>query len=247
MDAVHLFFRWLRRDFRIRYAQTSLGALWAVVQPLVLTFVFVVVFGRIHAIQTDVPYASFVLPAMLLWTSFTNGFSTSVTALAGSMYIASRVRYPRVVAPLAAATLPLVDLGLGIVVLPVLFALQGTHVQLAPLRLLAAAAGLLLITTGLGCLVAGLAMFVRDLRTALPVVLQVLLLGTPVAYPVTLLPHPLQWSPLAVVVTELRAGLFGTAPPSSAQLTVALGIGVLLAVAGVSYVNAVEARFTDVA
>jgi lipopolysaccharide transport system permease protein len=238
---------WVRREFRIRYTQTTLGAVWAFVQPLTLTLIFVVVFDKVAAVSTPVPYASFVLPAMLAWAMFSNGLVNGVGALSGSMYIASKVSYPRIVAPLAASLLPVVDLVVAGLVIPVLFVFQDTPTQLDAGYLAAGLLGFLLLSAGLGSLLGALAIFVRDLRNVLPLLLQVLLLGSAVAYPRDLLPEALQHNPLSVFVEAVRAGLLPVPGPSAAELLLDLaGAAAVLAIA-FWYVARVQDRFVDVA
>lgn len=238
---------WIRRDFRIRYIQTSLGTLWALLQPLSLTLIFVFVFRRIASIETPVPYASFVLPAMLLWSMFSTGVAAGINAMSTSMYIASKASYPRVVAPLSAALLPVVDLLVAGLVLPVVFLTQGTPVSVRPQWLVVGVLGCLLLSAGVGALFGALSVFVRDIRNVLPLALQLLLLLTPVAYPAERLPDVLRWSPLSSFVEAFRAGLLATPAPSLGRLALAFATSVGVLALGLWYFGRVEGRFADVA
>jgi ABC-type polysaccharide/polyol phosphate export permease len=243
----NLLFEWVRRDFRVRYAQTSLGAFWALAQPITLTLTFVFLFRRVANIQTPVPYASFVLPGMLAWTLFASGLNNGVNAMSGSMYIASKANYPRVVAPLSGAVLPAVDLLSGVLLLPILFLVQDAPGRFLPIPFVFSLLGCLLLSSGLGCFASALAIFLRDLRNVLPLALQLLLLLTPVAYPASRLPTALRWNPMATFVTGFRSALLDIPGPSLLEWTRSLGIGVLVLALGLWYFHRVEARFADVA
>ena len=244
---VTLLREWMARDFRIRYTQTSLGALWALAQPVALTVTFVFLFQKVAKIQAPVPYASFVLPAMLIWTLFSAGVTNSANAMASSMYIAAKASYPRVVAPLSASLLALVDLAAGLLLLPVVFLVQGAPLQLNPLPCLAAALGCLLMSAGLGALMSALTIFIRDLRNLLPLGLQLALLLTPVAYPADRLPSVLRGNPLATFVNGFRSGLLDVPGPTGLEWARSLLIAFAVLLVGLWYFHRVESRFADVA
>ena len=238
---------WVRRDFRIRYTQTSMGALWAFLQPVALTVTFVFLFQHVAKIEAPVPYASFVLPAMLVWTLFSVGVSNGASAMTNSMYVATKASYPRVVAPLSAALLALVDLVGGLILLPILFFVEDAPVRLQLLPCLGATLGCLMISAGVGSLLSALSIFIRDLRNLVPLGLQLLLLLTPVAYPVSRLPAALRGNPLATFVNGFRSGLLDVPGPSAAEWIRSLLIALAVLATGLWYFHRVEKRFADVA
>lgn len=245
---VALLWTWCRREFRARYSQTLFGGLWAVVQPLGVTLAFVFLLRRLGAPTVPgVPYASFVFTGMLCWTLFSSGVTGAVQSLASNMPIIAKVRFPRVVAPVSGALMPLVDFALAGLLLPVVLALQGS-VTVPDLRLVAGAVvGTVTLAIGTGLALGAVAIFVRDVRQGLPFVLQLLLLASPVAYPADRLPSFMQLNPMATFISAFRAGVVGTAAPSAGELARAFAVS--LAVAGLAgwYFRAVEDRFADVA
>lgn len=244
----HLLVEWLKRDFRTRYTQTVLGSLWAFVQPVALTAAFVFIFGHVARLDVGMPYASFVFPAMLLWTLFSAGVTNANQAMSASMYMAAKARYPRIVAPLAATFMPLVDFAAGLVLLPMLFAIQHPPSRFDAVTAVVSLLGTVLLAVGLGAFLSALTIFVRDVRNLLPFALQLGILITPVAYPVSRLPEILQTTnPMATYVRGLRAAFVRTEAPSGTDWAVALSISAVVAVLGVLYFERVQSRFPDVA
>lgn len=217
-------------------------------QPAGVTVAFVFLLDRVGAAPIPgVPYASFVFPAMLCWLLFASGVTGAVNGLAGSMSIVAKVRFNRLVPPVSGALLPLVDFILASAFLPVLLVVQGSGRRPDALGLLGAVAGIVVLAVGVGCFVGALAVFVRDLRNALPFVLQLLLLAAPVIYPAERLPEAVQISPVVTFVSLFRSSLVDVAGPTGFQVARALLISVLVLVAGVAYFRSVEDRFADVA
>jgi lipopolysaccharide transport system permease protein len=243
----HLLYEWTRRDFRIRYTQTLLGSTWAVVQPIVLTATFVFLFRRVADIDVGVPYASFVFPAMLLWSLFSTGVSTGTNAMLNSMSIAAKADYPRVVAPLSATLLPLVDFAAGLVLLPVLLAVQHPGARFRPLPFFGALLGCLLLSMGVSTVLSALTVFVRDVRTIVPLAIQLVLLLTPVGYPGSRLPHWLSFSPIATFVEGFRSAVIRTPGPSGGRWLGAYAAAIAVFGLALAYFHRVERRFPDVA
>lgn len=251
MPFLRLLGAWIRRDFRVRYTQTLFGSLWMLVQPLALTATFTFLFNGVTNVEVGVPYVAFVYTGMLLWAVVSTGLMMATQSVAATMYIASKAKYPRIVAPLSATVLSVADLSLGLLALPLIIAWNGAHLQLRPSLLLGALAGTLLLVSGLGALLSALAIFVRDIKNGLPFLLQVALLLTPIAYARDDVPDALAavaaWNPVGVFVEAWRAGFMAMAPPTASEWVRALLVTGCLALAGFSYFHAVEDRFPDVA
>jgi ABC-type polysaccharide/polyol phosphate export permease len=245
--AAVLLAEWARRDFRIRYTQTLLGSLWALVQPIALTAAFVFLFRRVAKIDVGIPYASFVFPGMLMWALFSTGVSTGSNAMLTSMNIAAKANYPRVVAPLSAVLLPLVDLFAGLLMLPILLVIQRPGGHIAPLTFLGALIGCLALSAGIGIFLSAVTVFIRDIRNVVPLVLQLGLLITPVGYPGTRLPEWLSYSPLATFVEGFRSSVVSAPSPSATRWVVAYVATGLVLVSAFTYFHRVERRFPDVA
>lgn len=243
----YLLVEWTRRDFRIRYTQTLLGSMWAIIQPVALTAAFVFLFGRVAKIQVGIPYASFVFPGMLVWTLFSAGVSNANNAMLGSMHVASKANYPRVVAPLAGALLPGVDFLAGLILVPLLFLWQHPPMRFAPVPFLLGIAGVLLMSMGIGTFLAALTVFLRDVRNVVPLAMQLALLVTPVGYRSKELPEILKYNPMGTFVEGFRASLLRVPGPNAGRWAEGLVVAALCFAGGLWYFHRVERRFPDVA
>ena len=243
----YLLFEWTRRDFRIRYTQTLLGSMWAIIQPVALTAAFVFLFNKVANIEVGIPYASFVFPGMLVWTLFSAGVSNANNAMLGSMHVASKANYPRVVAPLSGALLPGIDFLAGLALVPVLFLIQSPPVRFAPLPFVLAVVGVLLMSSGIGTFLAALTVFLRDIRNVVPLGMQLLVLITPVGYQSRRLPAWLKHNPMATFVEGFRASLLDVPGPNAARWLTALGVAAAVWAFAMWYFHRVERRFPDVA
>lgn len=243
----YLLLEWTRRDFRIRYTQTLLGSMWAIVQPVALTAAFVFLFGRVAKIEVGIPYASFVFPGMLIWTLFSAGVGNANNAMLGSMHVASKANYPRVVAPLSGALLPAVDFAAGLVLVPLLFLWQHPPARFQPLTFLLAILGVLLLSSGLGTFLAAVTVFLRDIRNVVPLAMQLALLVTPVGYRSGELPDVLKHNPMGTFVEGFRASVLDVPGPSTSRWVTALAIAATMFAFAMWYFHRVERRFPDVA
>ena len=149
------FFVW--RDVKVRYKQTVLGALWAIIQPLTTTFAFAILFGRLGGMSqhVDGPYALHVFAGMLPWTFFANAVTVAANSLVGSGHLISKVYFPRLLVPLAAIASGLIDFAISFVVLLIMMAIYGVaptpSILAAPLFL----AGTIIASAGVGILLRG--------------------------------------------------------------------------------------------
>lgn len=137
------------RDVKVRYKQTVLGALWAVLQPALFMVVFTLIFGRLAHLPSDgVPYPVFVYAGLLPWTFFATAVTMSSTSLVNSANLITKIYFPRMIVPLAAVGVGLVDLAVASVLMAALLAWY--HVALTPLILLAPVfmLGVMLAATG---------------------------------------------------------------------------------------------------
>jgi lipopolysaccharide transport system permease protein len=246
-----LFFVW--RDVTVRYKQTALGVSWAVLQPLLAMTVMTVVFGFLARVPSgNVPYPVFALCGILPWQLCASAFNGASNSLLSNERLITKVYFPRLILPIAAALAALVDL---ILALPILLAVMAWY-RLAPgagLWHLPAFILLVLLTAlSLGIGLAAVNVRYRDVRHVLPFLTQIWMLATPVIYPSTLVPP--RWrgwlglNPLAGSVEGFRWCLLGGSgpPPWSMVATAAVVVLALLAVSLAYFVRA-EPTFADVA
>jgi ABC-type polysaccharide/polyol phosphate export permease len=196
------------RDLRARYKQAVLGVGWAVLTPLLLMVVFSVVFTKVAKVDTGgVPYPLFSYVALLPWTFFGTSVSQGASSLIANTNLLNKVYLPREVFPIAVMVVAGVDMLVSSGVLALLFGVftfppKPTTV-LAPLLLLIQVA----FTLGVTLVLSAVVVYLRDVRHALPILLQLGLFATPVAYGLDVIPE--QWQPLYVAVNPLGAVIEG--------------------------------------
>ena len=238
------------RDLKVRYAQTALGTAWAVLQPLSMMLLFTVLFSRIPDLQsTQAPYPLFAYAALLPWTFFSNATTHGAHSLVGSAHILTKVYFPRLLIPLAAVLSCLIDLLLGLTMLVPLMAVYhaapGWHLLWLP----AAIALTTAVALGAGVGIAAINVKYRDVRYALPFVIQIWLFASPVFYSIEQLPARWQWvaalNPVAAPIAVFRASLLGLAIDPR-QLLMSGGATLLLLTAAAVTFRRVERSFADI-
>src|SRR4051812_39734107 len=202
------------RDVKVRYKQTLMGVAWVVIQPLATMLIFTFVFNRIaHLDSGAIPYPLFAYSGLLLWAFFAGAVSAGTNSLISNTSLVTKVYFPRAFIPAAAVGAGLVDLGVGSVLLAGLAVYYGVHVTwgLLLLPVFVALAAMLALATGM--LASALTVKYRDLRHALPFLLQFWMFASPVIYSSGSVPT--RWrllvaaNPLAGVLEGFRASLVG--------------------------------------
>jgi lipopolysaccharide transport system permease protein len=244
------FFVW--RDVKVRYKQTAFGALWAVIQPFMLMVVFSLFLGRINGIAPEgIPYPLFAFAGLVPWTLFSSGLIGSSDSLVRASNLIQKVYFPRLILPVAEIVSYLLDFVIAMAVLGVLMLWYGvlpslTIVWLIPLTGLAVMTSL---AVGIG--LSAVNVRYRDVRFAVPFIVQLWLFASPVAYSVEVVPEQWRWlyqlNPMAGVIEGFRWALFGqgTPPPVAAVLVSAVVTAVVLVV-GLAYFRRSERTFADV-
>jgi lipopolysaccharide transport system permease protein len=238
------------RDLKVRYKQTALGALWALLQPALMMVIFTVIFGRLVQMPSDgAPYPLFVLAALIPWQLFASTLGSVTNSLVDNERLLTKVAFPRLVIPFAAAVTGLVDGLIASVLLVMAMALfgvgPGVGIVLLPfLGLIAVAAGL-----GLGLSLAALNVRYRDVRYVIPFLLQVLLFLSPVVYSASIVPE--RWrlwyslNPIVGIIDGFRWAVLPGAPAPWMTLSVSLLGLTVVWVVGVKYFQHVERTLAD--
>jgi len=237
------------RDVRVRYKQTVLGFLWAIIQPVMLMIVFSIFFGRLAKMPSDgIPYPVFVYAALLPWTFFANAISTSGNSLVGSRQLVSKVYFPRLIIPLSSVGTGLVDFAISAGVLLILMAWYGVGWSLNLLAAPWLIAGVVFVALGVGTILSALTVTYRDFRYVIPFLVQFWMFATPVVYPASLVPENWRWllylNPMAGLIEGFRSAFLGR-PFDIPALALSLGVAFVVFVAGVAYFEKVERRFAD--
>jgi lipopolysaccharide transport system permease protein len=241
------------REIKVRYAQTVLGAAWAILQPLLTTVVFTVIFGRFARLPSDgVPYPLFSLAALVPWTYFNTAVSGASNSLTANTSLVTKVYFPRLVIPGAAVLAALLDLAVSIVALLVLMLFYHTAPRPAAMVLVPVSVLMMVLTAaGMGFWLAALNIQYRDVKYVVPFLLQLWMFASPVVYPLSLVPdrYRLAYSlnPLAGAIAGFRSALLGAGGPTGVEFGVSLGMACLIFVGGAAYFRRTERVFADVA
>lgn len=202
------------RDVKVRYKQTVLGAAWAIIQPLFMMMIFTLFFGRLAGVPSNgVPYPVFAYAGLLPWMFFQNSVTTSGNSLVANANLISKVFFPRVIVPAAAVGAGLVDFGIAFVILALLMAYYQIPLTVGILALPLLVLLTALVALGVGLWMSALMVKYRDMRYALPFMMQFLMFATPVIYPSNFVPEKWRWvlelNPLTGLITGYRSALFG--------------------------------------
>jgi lipopolysaccharide transport system permease protein len=243
------FFVW--RDIKVRYKQTVLGGLWAIIQPVTATMLFTVVFGRLGGLSKQVhgSYGLFVFVGFALWTFFSNAVTLAANSLVGSSHLVAKVYFPRLLIPLASILSGLVDFAISFAFLLVLMVAYGVRPGLQMLTVPLFVVGTLLVAAGAGILVSALIVSYRDFRYVITFVVQLWLYATPVLYTLDIIPAKWRlWyalNPMVGMVVGFRNAILGAAIPVDLVL-ISAAVTVVLLATGLRYFSAVERRLADV-
>ncbi|HEV2802863.1 MAG TPA: ABC transporter permease [Pyrinomonadaceae bacterium] len=238
------------RDIKVRYKQTVLGAAWAILQPLFLMLIFTLLFARVAGLTPDgVPYPLFAFTGLVPWTFFANAVTTSGNSLVGNANLITKVYFPRMLVPLAAVAAGLVDFALSFALLVALLVYYGVRPtwQLALLPALVVLTTLCAAVTGL--LLSALNVKYRDIRFALPFLIQLWLFVSSVILPSSVVPERWRWllalNPMSGIIESYRAVLLGLPLDWMALLTASLTTLVLLLCSVVVF-RRMEKQFADI-
>lgn len=239
------------RDLKVRYAQTFLGAVWAVLQPLLTMVVFSLFFGGLADVPSDgVPYPVFAYTALLPWTFFANALTGASNAMVANQSLITKVWFPRLILPVAPMLAGGVDFALAFIILIGMMIWFGIVPTLAivwlPLLILLA----LITSLGVGLILAAANVRYRDVRYVVPFMVQLWLFATPVAYPASLLDEPWRTvyaiNPMVGVVEGFRWALLGADTAPGPMLAVSTVAALAMLVIGVIGFTRAERRFADV-
>jgi lipopolysaccharide transport system permease protein len=238
------------RDIKIRYRQTLLGGTWAILQPFIAMLIFSFIFNRLAHLQSDgPPYKLFVFAGLAPWTFFSTAVTQSSNSLIANHQLVSKVYFPRIFIPLGSVLALLLDLALSLALFAAMMVYYHWPLTLSvlwlPVYLLAA----VLAASGAGFILSALNVSFRDVKYAVPFMVQMGLFLTPVIYPVRYVPERLQpligLNPMAGVVIGFRHALLGSAA-SWPLVTVSLVTSVVLFLGGLLIFRRMENRFADI-
>lgn len=245
-----LFFFLAWRDITIRYRQTILGAAWAVLQPLITMFVFTFLFGVVVKVDTGgIPAPIFYFSALLPWMYFAATVTNAGNSLVSNGDLIKKVYFPRLILPGSGALVGLADMFIGALILIAMMAYYG--VLSWRLILWVPLTGLLFaFSFGIGVLLSAVNVKYRDVKHAIPFLIQIWLFLTPVIYPTKAIPPNFRWllalNPLSGIIEAFRTTIAPSLPFNSGSLMLSIGATVLILIVGMMYFRRVEGYFTDI-
>jgi lipopolysaccharide transport system permease protein len=241
------------RDIKVRYKQTALGIVWAVLQPVLMMVVFTLFFGKLAGMRSDGrPYAIFSLAGLVPWTFFAYGLAQSSGSLVGSQNLLKKVYFPRLIIPISSVLSGIVDFLIAfailLVMMPFFHVWPTVNIVWLPLLLL-----LTFVTClGVGLWLSALNVEYRDIRYVIPFLTQFWMFATPIVYSSSLLDkHPAcktlyGLNPLVGVVEGFRWALLGTDTRPGPMVLVSALSAILVLASGAFYFRRMEKNFADV-
>ncbi len=246
-----LFYFLVIRDIKVKYKQTVLGGLWAIIRPFFMMVVFTLFFGKLAKIPSDgIPYPIFSYTAMVAWTYFSTSIADSANSLIGEANLISKVYFPRVIVPLSPVLAGLLDFCIAFIVLIGMM----VYYQLYPNMMLVFLPVLILLmvltASGVGMFLAALNAKYRDIRYTIPFIIQLWMFASPVVYPASLVPEKYQFlyalNPMVGIIEGFRAVLLGTVSFPTQMIAISALVSVVLFVFGLFYFKQMERYFADV-
>ena len=252
-DLIMLF---VRRDFVSMYKQTILGPLWYLLQPLLTTITFTIIFGSIAALPTDgLPQFLFYMSGTVLWSYFSSCLTKTSETFVQNTHLFGKVYFPRLAVPVSVLISNLVAFAIQLAMFlgfVLFFVLRGSSVHpnwdwvfLSPILILMMAG----LALGFGIIISSLTTKYRDLRFLVQFGVQLLMYATPVIYPVSSVPARFRWviiaNPMTPIVEAFRYAFLGVGTVNNGQLLYSLAFMLITVFLGVIIFNRVEQTFMD--
>ena len=239
------------RDVKVRYKQTVLGVLWAVIQPFFTMVVFTLLFGQLAKIPTDgIPGPIFYFSALVPWIYFSSTLTNAGMSLVSNSNLLTKIYFPRIILPAAVALSNLVDFFIGSALFIGFMAYYEIPLGWSLLLWPSLVILLVLLSLSFGVFLAALNVKYRDFRYAIPFAIQLLLFATPIIYPASMVPEKFRWlvalNPLSGVIEAFRYALVPGSAIDWKLLWFSIGITAVLFVAGVAYFRSAEKAFADI-
>lgn len=257
-----LIFLFVKRDFTALYKQTVLGPLWALIQPLLTTVVFTVIFGNLAGLTTaDIP-GDYLVPSFLFymsgnicWSYFSTTLQATSNTFLSNSAIMGKVYYPRLVAPIATAFSNLISFGIQLLMFFgfwIFFVVQGnTSIQVTPMLLLIPLliVQMIILSTGFGIIISSVTTKYRDLAMLVGFGLQLWQYASPIAYGLQLIPEKILFlymlNPMSPIITTFRYAVFGFGYFNLVYYLISWAISLVVFFIGLILFSRIERTFMD--
>ena len=239
------------RDIKARYKQTALGVAWSILQPLSMMVVFTLVFSIFAKVPSDgIPYPVFAYSALIFWTFFSNTISTGTVAMTNNGALIRKIYFPRETLLLSVLLAGLLDLAIASLLFLGMILYYKIAVTLAALWVIPLVAVQMLLALGVVSLTSAAHVNFRDIGHALPLLIQLWMFATPVAYPISVIPGWLKpfylLNPMAAIIDGYRRAIILGVHPDLGTLTLSIAVTVVLAAAALTIFKRAERTFADV-
>lgn len=241
------------RDIKVRYKQTLLGVLWSVLQPVFMMLLFALFFGRLAGLDSrtgGIPYPLFAYAGLLPWTFFATAAASSGISVVNNTNLITKVYFPRLLVPMAAVGAALVDFAITFAVLGMLMVYYGVGPSWGILMLPILIVLLTALALAFGILMSALNVKYRDIKFALPFLIQLWFFASPIIYPVTLVPERWRWilalNPMTGIVEGFRVALFGRKMFDSTAIIMSAAVTLIALAYAVLTFKRMEKSFADI-
>ena len=239
------------RDVTVRYKQSVAGVGWAILQPLLTTIIFTIIFGKFAKLPSEgIPYPIYTYCALLPWNYFARSLGSSSDSIVDSSHLITKVYFPRLILPISKVFAGLIDFFIALLILAgmmVWYKIAPTRgVMFLPLFILMAT----MTALGIGLWLTALNVKYRDVRILVPFITQVWMYASPVAYSITIVPEKLKWvyslNPMVGVIEGFRWALLGKTAPDIQTMLIPMSIVLLILIGGFYYFKRMEKMFADI-
>ena len=251
MEYRDLFYFLVVRDIKVKYKQTILGGLWAIIQPFFSMVVFTLFFGKLAKVPSDgIPYPIFSYSALVAWSYFAHAITGSVQSLVGNASLLSKVYFPRLIIPLTPLLAGLLDFIIASVVLigmMLYFKIYPTaYIFLVPFLVIL----MMLTAGGVGMLLSALNAKYRDIGYTVPFLVQLWMFLSPIVYPASMVPEKYRLlyalNPMVGIIEGFRSALLGTTAFPVVMVVFSAFVSMLLFLVGIFYFKQTERYFADI-
>jgi lipopolysaccharide transport system permease protein len=246
-----LLFNITLRQIKVKYKQTVLGILWAVLKPLSLMAIFTIIFSKFAKIPSDgIPYPIFAYSALLPWTFFSTSLSFAIPSLQDNKDLITKVYFPREIFPISSLLAAFVDFCIAAVIFVVLMFLFKVSLSLNAFFIFPILLIQIIFTLGISLFFSALNVFYRDIGYALPLFTQLLMYACPIIYPISIVPVRIKpfymLNPMAPIIDGYRRVLIQAKLPDFYYLGIAAFVSILIFYFSYIYFKKVKNTFADI-
>ncbi len=237
------------RNIKVRYKQTVIGALWAVLQPVTTMIVFSIFFGALIKVPSEgIPYPIFVYAGLLPWTFFANVVRFSATSVIEDEKLITKVYFPRLIIPSSVVGVELIDFFVAFIIFVLMMIYYGVSFSATLLAIPLLLLLMIFSALGVGLILSALSVAYRDFRYVVPFLIQLWMYISPVVYPVSLVPEKWHWllalNPMTGIIDGFRSAFLHT-PFNLSTLAISATVSIALLIGGTLYFKQLERRFAD--